>query len=66
MIEQIMSLREFKYGLLSLADKQDKSLVSESVIARCLAGKYIDADDATKADCTAILSQDLIAQEAGK
>lgn len=60
---QVMSAREFKYGLLSLANKDDPALVSESVIARCLAAQYIDADDDTKRDLSEMLRKDLGAGE---
>ena len=60
---KIMSAYEFKYGLLSLADKSDPSLISETVIARHLAAKYIDADEDVQRDCSEMLRQDLAGEE---
>lgn len=56
---EIMSPHEFKYGLLRLADKDDPRFISESVIARNLAAKYIDADENAQRDCSAMLRRDL-------
>ena len=56
-----MTLREFKYGLLELADPNDKRFISERVIARRLAALYIEADEDTQRDCSAMLRDDLAA-----
>ena len=55
----IMTPREFKHGLLRLADKNDSSLISERVVALRLAAIYIDADAAAKAECSSMLRADL-------
>lgn len=54
-----MSPHEFKHGLLSLADKDDPCLISETVIARQIASEYIDADDSTQIDLSNMLREDL-------
>jgi len=56
----IMSPREFKYGLLSLADRNDSALISDSVIARNIAAAYIDCSDETKRVLSNMLREDLM------
>lgn len=58
----IMSPREFKYGLLQLAENGPE-LVNERVIARYLAASYIDADEDTQRDCSQMLRHDLAANK---
>ena len=64
-MDEIMTVREFKHGLLRLADKSDRAFISETVVARHLAAAYIDADDDTKRDCSSMLRQDLAALGTG-
>jgi hypothetical protein len=57
-MDKVMSPREFKYGLLKLAD-DGPELINERVIARHLAAAYIDAGEAAQRDCSAMLRRDL-------
>jgi len=59
-----MSPREFKYGLLRLANDSPE-LINERVVARYLAAAYIDADKETKRDSSIMLRQDLEALSTG-
>ena len=59
--EEQMTPRKFKYGLLELADPNDKRFISERVLARRLAALYIEADEDTQRDCSAMLRDDLAA-----
>ncbi len=58
-----MSPHAFKHGLLSLCDRSDKRLISETVVARYIASKYMDADDDAKADLSRMLRDDLARRE---
>jgi len=58
---KIMSPREFKYGLLRLAD-DGPELINECVVARHLASVYIDADEDAQRDCSEMLRQDMAAR----
>ena len=60
-MSDMMTPREFKYGLLELADPTDKRFISERVIARRLAALYIEAGEDTQQDCSAMLRDDLAA-----
>ncbi len=55
---EVMSPREFKYGLLRLAD-DGPEFINERVIARHLAAAYIDADEDAQRDCSEMLRKDL-------
>jgi len=59
---EAMSVREFKYGLLSLAD-DGPGLINERLIARLLAAAYIDADEDAQRDCSEMLRQDLVSTQ---
>ena len=60
----IMNAAEFKVRLLSLCDRTQVGFITEETVARQLAAAYIDADDKAKADCTAMLREDLAKMKA--
>lgn len=53
-MDEIMSVPEFRRGMLRLADNR-----MEACIARRLVAAYINADDDAKADCSRMLREDL-------
>ena len=62
--ERLMTPREFKYGLLRLANPDDSQFISERVVARRLAALYIDANEKTQLECSNMLTEDLAAMDA--
>lgn len=55
-MNEIMSVADFRRGMLRLADNR-----LEACIARRIVASYAAADDAARADCSRMLREDLAA-----